>query len=164
MKQTATDIAVSLREINADTVRSINNLRVAPEQAKFVATNAESIAQAYFHPEAWFRGIYADVEPVGFVMLEDWTQVPDSDPDAPICLWRFMIDERHQGFGYGRKALELVMTHIRSRDKLGYMLTSCVEGGHSPKSFYIAFGFRETGEIIDGETVLRFNLDQDDGE
>lgn len=149
---------VSLREITADTVRSITQLSVAEEQRRNVATNAESIAQAYFHPEAWFRGIYANDMPVGFVMLEDRTDLSDADPNEPICLWRFMIDQRFQGFGYGRQALDLIVEHVRERTKLGYMLTSCVEGPHSPKEFYLKFGFFPTGEVDDGETILRFNL------
>lgn len=54
---------ITLREITAATVRDFCDLRVADTQRKYVATNAESIAQAYFHPEAWFRGIYADETP-----------------------------------------------------------------------------------------------------
>jgi diamine N-acetyltransferase len=151
-------VDITLKEISAETVRDFCDLRVHPDQAIYVATNAESIAQAYFHPEAWFRGIYAGDEPVGFVMLEDWSHVPDCDPTAPICLWRFSIDDRFQGRGYGRRALELVVEHVRARDRLGYMLTSCLEGEHSPKPFYLKFGFYETGEISDGETVLRYDL------
>ncbi len=149
---------ISLREITAETVRAITQLSVAEEQRRNVATNAESMAQAYFHPEAWFRAIYADDTPVGFVMLEDKTDLPDADRTEPICLWRFMIDQRFQGLGYGNQALELIVEHVRERTKLGYMLTSCVEGPHSPKDFYIKFGFDPTGEMDDGETILRFNL------
>ena len=46
--------SVTLREINADTVRAICALRVAPAQECLVAPNAVSIAQAYFEPAAWF--------------------------------------------------------------------------------------------------------------
>ncbi len=53
-------------------MREICRLAVSPAQAEFVAPNAVSIAQAYFEREiAWFRGIYADETPVGFLMLED---------------------------------------------------------------------------------------------
>ena len=56
---------VSLREIIKKTVRSILDLKVAKGQEKFVASNARSIA------EAWFRAIYVDETPVGFVMISD---------------------------------------------------------------------------------------------
>ncbi|MEZ4516674.1 MAG: hypothetical protein R3C44_07485 [Chloroflexota bacterium] len=87
------DADVTLREVTADTVREIINLRVRPEQEKFVAGNAVSIAQAYFEPKAWFRAIYADEIPVGFTMLS-------LDADKPeYYLWRFMIDSRYQHLG-----------------------------------------------------------------
>ena len=62
---------VTLKEITADTVRTICNLSVREDQKKFVAPNAVSIAQAYFSEYAWFRAIYADETPIGFVMLEE---------------------------------------------------------------------------------------------
>jgi diamine N-acetyltransferase len=93
---------VSLREITSESLRPILRLKVFPEQEKYVASNAVSIAQAYFHRDnAWFRAIYADETPVGFLMLDDR---PD---EASYFLWRFMIDARYQKFGYGKRALEL---------------------------------------------------------
>ena len=62
---------VSLREVTKDTLQSILDLKVSPDQEQFVATNAKSIAQAHFYESAWFRAIYADDVPVGFVMLSD---------------------------------------------------------------------------------------------
>ena len=75
---------VALSEITRDTVRPYCRLKVAPAQEGVVAPNAVSIAQAYFHPEAWFRGIAADGAPVGFAMLEDWTAMRDDAPEE----WR----------------------------------------------------------------------------
>lgn len=65
------DARVALRKITARTVRTICNLTVSDEQKNFVAPNAVSIAQAYFSKAAWFRAIYADETPVGFVMLAE---------------------------------------------------------------------------------------------
>ena len=48
---------VTLREITADTVRSVTKLAVREDQMRFVASNAVSLAQALFTPEAWYRAI-----------------------------------------------------------------------------------------------------------
>ena len=48
-------MTVELREVTGETVREICRLEVAPGQDRFVAPNAVSIAEAYFHPTAWFR-------------------------------------------------------------------------------------------------------------
>ncbi|MCF7687373.1 MAG: GNAT family N-acetyltransferase [Cephaloticoccus sp.] len=143
---------VSLREITADTVRSICTLVVAPGQEKFVASNAVSIAQAYFEPKAWFRAIHAGDTPVGFVMLS-------LDPTiAEYAFWRFMIDAKHQQRGYGMRALELVLAHVRTLPNATAVLVSCVPGEGSPQAFYERAGFRPTGAIDDGEVVLRLDL------
>jgi len=62
---------VTLREVTADNLGVVLALEVLEEQQNFVASNARSIAQAHFHQEAWFRAIYADEVPVGFLMLHD---------------------------------------------------------------------------------------------
>ena len=146
------DAVVSLREVTADTVRAIIRLKVKPTQTHFVAENATSIAQAYFEPKAWFRAIYADETPVGFVMLFD-------DPEKPeYFLWRYMIDGRYQGLGFGRRALELFIDHVRTRPNATELFTSYVPGEGSPGPFYIRLGFEETGEVDDGENVVKLVL------
>jgi diamine N-acetyltransferase len=149
---------ITLQEITAASVRDIIALAVAPEQARFVAPNAVSLAQALFHPEAWYRAIVADATPVGFVMLEDPTQLPEPPAVPYLVLWRFMIDARFQRQGYGRRALELIVDHARRKPGIAELLTSCVPGPGSPEAFYRRHGFTPTGDFDDGETVLRRSL------
>jgi hypothetical protein len=88
-----TEAEVSLREVTRETMRGICDLDVRPDQRKYVAPNVFSIAQAYFEPRAWFRGIYAGETPVGFVMMHE-------DPEkGAYFLWRLMIAREHQGKG-----------------------------------------------------------------
>lgn len=149
----ANHATVTLRAVTRETVGAICALQVAPNQTHFVAPNAVSIAQAYFEPEnAWFRAIYADETPVGFLMLDD-------DPAAQeYNLWRFMIDARYQGLGYGRLALELLIAHVRTRPGATALYTSCVPGDGSPCPFYERMGFVYTGDEDDGELVMRLAL------
>ena len=94
---------VTLHEVSEENLSLIFKLRVSEEQEQFVASNTMSIAQAYFARErAWFRAIYADETPVGFLMLDD-------DPfKSEYFLWRLMIDAQYQGMGFGRQAMELL--------------------------------------------------------
>ena len=129
-------------------------LKVAPEQERFVASNAVSIAQAHFQPEvAWFRAIYADETPVGFLMVED-------DLDKPeVYLWRFMIDHRFQKIGYGRRAIELLLDHVRERPGTTALTLTHVPGEGNPAPFYERLGFAHTGaEDEDGELFMRIEL------
>jgi len=143
---------ISLKEITAETVWPIMKLDVADDQKSFVTPNANSIAEAYFSKEAWFRAIYADDDPVGFVML----YADEKEPE--YFLWRLMIAAEHQGKGYGYQAMELVIAHVRTLPGAVELLTSYVPGEGNPSHFYYKLGFKETGDIADGEKVLKLKL------
>lgn len=151
-KELTREAKVSLREVTKDTSGEILRLKVKPEQEQFVASNAVSIAQAYFEEKAWFRAVYADDTPVGFLMLYD-------DPDeATYYLWRFMIDQRYQRLGFGRRALQLLIEHVRTRPNATSLLLSYVPAEGGPEPFYASLGFVNTGEVEDGENVMKLEL------
>ncbi len=155
---------VSLREITREMARPIMQLDVLPHQRCLVAPNAVSIAQAHFAPEAWMRAIYADEAAVGFLMLEDWTQVAtDTEPHLHggvpyVGLWRFMIDARYQQLGFGEKALTAVIDHARTRPGVKKVLLSFVPAEQNPEAFYKRFGFARTGEMDGDEVVMALTL------
>lgn len=144
---------VTLREVTRETLYEIFLLKVTPEQEGFVSPNEVSIAEAYFSPDvAWFRAIYQGETPVGFVMLRD------EESKAHYYLWRFMIDARHQGSGIGRRAMGLVLEHVRTRPGATALWTSVVPGEGGPGPFYERLGFVYTGEEDEGELVMRREL------
>ncbi len=149
------DSVITLREITQETLRPILKLEVDDDQNQFVAPNAVSIAEAHFSDYAWFRAIYADETPVGFVMVS----IDEEKPE--YYLWRFMIDKNHQGKGYGHQAMELVIAYIRTLPNATEMFTSYVPGKGNPGPFYRSLGFIETGEIDDDENVMRLDLEGD---
>lgn len=143
---TVTAVAeVSLREIDSANVRAVTALDVAPHQQAFVAPNAVSMAEYAVTTRAWTRAIYADEELVGYVLLSD-------DGEQPrYYLWRFMIDERYQGLGFGKRAMDLVIDYVRAlpgADGL-YLSYAPAEGG--PGGFYKRLGFVDTGREEGGE-------------
>ena len=155
--------SVSLRPVTAETVRQVCALAVARDQRGNVSPNALSIAQAYFEPAAWFRAIYADDAPVGFVLLYDPT-LPDASPhpefpDGTLILWRFMIDRAFQGFGFGRHAITLILDHARTRPGIDRVAASFVPGPHGAGGFYAGLGFRETGRLLAKETEIEIAID-----
>jgi len=143
---------VSLKEINRENMRAVCRLD-AGDGGKNVAPNAMSIAQAYFYDEAWFRGIFAGDEPVGFVMLNDPKLTPT--PENPhYYLWRLMIDKGQQGKGYGHAAVERLVEHVRTRPGASELWVSHVIGAEPLARFYGSLGFRYNGEEDDGELVM----------
>lgn len=150
--QLTKDAVVSLREVTTDNLDDILRLKVKPEQEKFVAGNAVSIAQAHFEDKAWFRAIYADETPVGFLMLYD-------DPDTnDYFLWRFMIDRRYQGMHFGHRALKQLIDYVRAVPGAQELLVSYVPEEGNPGPFYVSMGFAETGQVHDGENVMKLEF------
>lgn len=143
---------VSLREVSAETVRIICRLDVSEEQKHFVAPNAVSFAEAYFEPKAWFRAIYADEIPVGFVMLYD------NPEEAQYFLWRFMVDTRYQKLGFGKRALDLLLEYVRTRPGAKELKLSCHPGEDGPEPFYRHYGFSRTRNWLDNEAEMRIKL------
>lgn len=143
---------ITLREITEETLWDFLSLKVHEKQESFVASNAISIAQAHFSKHAWFRGIYADETAVGFVMLEDNPEKPE------YYLWRFMIGENFQKMGFGYKAMKEVIEHVKARPNATELITSVVPGEGNPQGFYEKLGFRLTGEIDEGEEVMKLVL------
>jgi diamine N-acetyltransferase len=142
---------VTLREVTGRTVRRVTSLEVSAAQEDFVAPNAVSIAGAYFEKGAWFRAVYADETPVGFVMIFDPSLPGAGSKDGlepgDAGLWRLMIDQRFQGLGFGRRALDLVSAHVRGRPGLRRLVSSYLPGEGGPQRFYLAYGFSKTGRL-----------------
>ena len=142
---------VSLVEVTKENVNAVLGLEVAPEQTGLVATNAKSIAQAHYEPHAWFRAIATGDELVGFAMVY-------REPEARVFyVWRFMIDGRFQGRGYGRDAMKLLLAEARS-DGVDEVLLNVVPGERSALEFYRRLGFEETGNVQHGELEMRIVL------
>lgn len=143
---------VFLKEITKETARSIMKLEVHDYQKNYVASNSVSIAQAYFDEHAWFRAIYADDTPVGFLMLYIDTEKPD------FYLWRFMIDKQYQKLGFGSKALQLVIEYVKTFANAEKIELSYVPGEHSAVKIYKRLGFVDTGRMEEDELVMELKL------
>ena len=152
--------AVTLREITEDNRAAVEALAVTEEQSRYVASVSRSLLDAEEYPDAmaWYRAVYADDEPVGFVMISDGITVDDPSYLGPYYLWRLLVDQRFQQRGYGTAALDLVVRHVRTRPGARTLLVSHVVGPTSPVGFYQRYGFRLTGAEHEGEPVLELDL------
>ena len=149
-------MVVELREITSETVRGVCGLEVAEEQRSFVAPNALSIAEAHFTPHHWMRAIYADGDPVGFLLTYE-----DPEEDS-FWVWRFMVDARRQRQGIGRQAMELLLDRWRSLGVTAAAL-SVIPANRKTIAFYQSLGFQLTGEEEGRELVMRRELEGNAG-
>ena len=152
------DSAVTLREITPENAEAIFALSVADSQKHLVASNERSIAQAHFEEAAWFRAIYADEEPVGFVMLHDETLRAEPREAGYLVAWRMMVDERFQGMGFGWKAMQLVIGHARTRPGVERLQVSWRQEQGNAGDFYRKLGFVPTRVDEDGEQWASLDL------
>ncbi len=150
-------VTVTLREITEDNAQSVLALRTTPDQERFVSTVAYSLEEAAEHPQAnpWFRAVYADEQPVGFVMLSWDVEPQPPEINGPWFLWKLLIDHRHRRKGYGREVVRQVVELVRGQGAIE-LLTSHVPDDGGPAGFYARLGFVPTGELDpEGEIILR---------
>jgi len=149
---------IELREITEENFDECLELSVSDDQEDFVDGTVYALAEAWLHrDEARPLAIYSGDEMVGFLMLN----VGDRDDGGGKgCeLWRFMIDQKHQGKGYGRAALEAVIGHIRSAYDPDEIVTSVLPGNYAAEKLYESLGFARTGEVEDdGEAWMALGL------
>jgi RimJ/RimL family protein N-acetyltransferase len=156
----ASGMRVALRDITEDNRAAVTALEVEPSQRRFVSSVADSLAEAHETPEGkpWYRAIYADDRPVGFLMLS-WDVPPDPPRIfGPWFLWKLLIDRRYQRLGYGREAVMLAVALVRANGGTE-LLTSYGVGECGPEPFYRRLGFRPTGDVDEtGEIVCALEL------
>jgi diamine N-acetyltransferase len=153
-------VAVTLREITDENREAVRALRVAPGQERFVSSVSGALREAAGYPQGkpWWRAVYAGDEPVGFVMLS-WNVEP-RPPEiiGPWFLWKLLIDERHQGRGYGAEVVRQIAALVRAEGG-SELLTSYVPEDDGPAGFYERLGFVPTGALDpDGEVIVRLTL------
>lgn len=149
-----------MRQITETNRAAFLALRTTPEQEQFVSSVADSIAEAAENPHGnpWYRAVYDDDEPVGFVMLSWHVQPQPPHINGPWFLWKLLIDHRRQGRGYGREVVRQVVELVREHGATE-LLTSHVAGEGGPAGFYARLGFVPRGDVDpDGEIILRLDL------
>jgi diamine N-acetyltransferase len=152
---------ITLCRITRRNYRQITNLRVKPEQRPLIASNAVSMADAYFYKEAWMRAIYCGETPIGFIMLGDNSLKFKFIKHFKhyLYIWRFMIADKYQNQGYGSKAMELVIQHVKSKFNAQELITYTLPQNKGALEFYKKLGFKPTGrKITAGDLELRLDL------
>lgn len=145
---------IEITRANLDEVLKLD----AADGGRQVAPNVRSMAQAAVYAEAWPRAVAHDGVIVGFVMLNDPSLT--AEPEEPdYAIWRLMIDKSRQGEGLGAAAVRAVIAHLRAnRPDAHELFLSYVDGVAAAERFYRSLGFAPTGEVDDGEVVMRLPL------
>lgn len=150
---------IRLMPINEDNKEAVLSLSTREDQP-FCAPNSYSLEQAeecnaeapgVARPFA----IYAEDKLVGFCMFV--FDPDDEEEDDRYWLWRFMIDQNEQGKGYGQAALAEIIRYFQDWGADRLFLSTEPENECGVHIYHKA-GFEETGEIDDGEAVMKLIL------
>lgn len=146
---------IRLEKVNDDNFIDLMDLEVAESQKDYVASNTVSMAQAYATAASGkfvqCFGIYDADTAVGFAMIghhsEEYKGMAEIYRHS-YYLWRFMIDHRFQGKGYGRDALNLLLDYVLSfpDGEEDTWSTSYDQENEAAKHLYASFGFVPNGE------------------
>lgn len=158
---------IELRKVDESNIWKVVKLSVNDDQLGFVATNTESMLEAYTTVTsggvALPFGIYNGETLVGFVMFGYGTSGDEDEPALAAgnyCMWRFMIDRAYQRQGLGKKAIQASLAYLHS-EPCGP--ADCCWLSYEPenavaKALYSAMGFVENGEMCGEEIVAVLRL------
>lgn len=153
-------MSLTLQPISEKNWRALIKLKVREDQTHFVASNLYSIAESQFgfedegHWDFYPFGAYIENEPVGFVMY--CLNFNHSRFQAFIV--RLMVDEQHQGKGYGCEIMKQVLDELRSKEQIKNVGISYEPHNEGARKLYASLGFVEPGEIVEGETLAVLKL------
>lgn len=159
---------MELKKVDMNNIWEITKLSVFDEQKDFVATNTQSILEAYVTIVAGYTalpfGIYENEKPIGFVMFgfdNDGDEESPAVSNGNYSIWRFMIDKEHQHKGFGRKALNMALDYLRSEKPCGAAekcWLSYEPENEVARALYLSCGFTENGEMCGEEVVAEIKL------
>lgn len=148
-------IMLQLRKITTENWIKAISLKVREDQMNYIASNAVSLAQLNFLDNFHAKGIYFEEEMIGFTLFGI------DEEDNEYWIYRMMIDKNHQGKGYGKAAVKLVIEDIQKmKEERHKTITLSYEPKNEhAKRIYEKMGFQEVeGLIIDGEQVSRYTF------
>lgn len=146
---------VYLKPVDEDNFLEVFRLKLGAGQDEYVSHPIRSLAQAYvYRAQCQPFAICAQERVVGYVMVIYDDDIPEYD------IWHMMIDASHQGRGYGRAALRLVLEYIR-RKPLGdssRVALTCHRENAPALALYRSMGFAPTGQQDEDELELALTL------
>ena len=139
---------VRLSPVTWDNMDEVIGLSVSIEQGNMgVPSNLRSLADAFISrlPIRAYA-IYADDIVIGFIMYA-YNQRANTNhwSDNSYFIWRFMIDEKYQGKGYGRQAITMVINEINTLPfgHADWIFLSTDPVNHAARHLYKSLGFAD---------------------
>lgn len=144
---------IRLEKVNKNNYKECLNLKVAEDQSQFLSTNLKSLALAYvFYDTVTPFAIYNNDLMVGFIMVRFNKEYKS------YFIWQFMIDERYQSNGHGKRALKQAIEWMKKNERCTKITTTYKEGNDGAHRLYTQLGFEQMGEMIEGEVDMVLHI------
>lgn len=145
---------INFRKITEENFDTIIRMK-RPDEEHYVASNAYSLAQAWLYREAndvYPFAIYNDDTAVGFMMLDEDLE------ERCLVLWRIMFPEENTGKGYGTEAVRQIVQLAKESGKYDFMILDYAPDNKRARHTYEKVGFYDTGEMENGENIMRLDF------
>ena len=165
---------ITLRKITDDNYDDLLKLRVTEDQSEELDWDIPTALEHAKNGEGQGEtlAIYKDELPIGLVKIthfkiahDDYNHIHFGDI-ACYGISRFLIDENHQGRGYGKQGLLKTIDYIKTYP-LGSASAISITYFYSndiARKLYESVGFIETGEKWDGDTFEAWDESRTDDE
>jgi diamine N-acetyltransferase len=153
-------VPLELRPVTQENWQSLIKLKVRDGQQDFVSSNVYSIAESQFgfeeegHWDLFPYGLYLNGEPVGFAM----TGLNLNHSRFQGLILRLMVDEKHQGRGYGHAAMKVMTEMFLGDERVKAVCISYAPENEAARKLYTSLGFVETGEMLESEVLAVLQL------
>jgi diamine N-acetyltransferase len=152
---------ITIRAVTVANWRETLELTVRPEQQRFISDHAPiaaiALAKAYIRPGGMIwtpYAIYAGAMMVGFFALAHEPATTDH-----YWLFHFFVDQRYQGRGYGRAAMQRIIELVEREHPRRQALRLTVHSENiAAQRLYTVTGFQPTGGERWGEPVYQLAL------
>ena len=147
--------SIQLKQIDENNFIDAFNLKLGDGQDAFVSHPIRSLAQAYvYRTQCTPLGIYAGGRMIGYVMV-----IYDYDEEV-YNIWHMMIDKAYQGRGYGKAAMQRVLSYIASKPfgNSNHVSLTCAPDNKAAYGLYKRLGFNESGRSDEDEVELELYL------
>lgn len=142
---------IVLKAIDETNFYEVINLEVKKEQAKFITSNVQSLAECYLYRnnnDVFPYAICINDSVIGFLLLYS------DDEESSMTIWRIMIDKKYQQKGYGKMAMIKAEELIKEKNKYKLLYTSCSVNNINAKKLYLSLNFQEQKHNEYNEIVL----------
>jgi diamine N-acetyltransferase len=156
-------MSLTIQQVTKSNWQKLTKLSVREDQNHFVAPNVYSILESHYgydepdgsgHWDMFPYGIYDGETPVGFFMYG----YNFSNQEFEAFIIRLMVDQNHQGKGYGKFGMQKMLEIFREDERIHCVGISYEPDNEVARKLYASLGFVETGEMLGDEVKAVYKI------